>query len=163
MGFLTIAVICAFYYWTAFPEKSGDLFPKTDDGYYNLVTRGFLKGQLAMDLPADPELAQLDNPWDPNERGALGKLDVSYYRSRYFLYFGVSPVVLLFLPVRLLTGHFVTETLACVIFASIGFVTSAWLLLSVGRRYFSRVRAPVLIACLLAMGQGSVAGFPAQT
>jgi hypothetical protein len=154
-SWLSIALVLAmswFYFWTAAPEWQPELIARQDDGYYNLLARGFLRGHLSLDAKADPYLATLKNPWDPGQRGDHGLPDASYFHGRYYLYHGVSPEILLFLPFRILTGRFVSQTLACPIFATCGLMVSAWLLLAVQRRYFPRAPAPLILASIVAAG-----------
>jgi hypothetical protein len=87
-----IAAAVWFYLWTVRPEASGGLVAAHSDHYFNLLTRGFLKGQLPLDVPVDPVLATLKNPWNAAERGNHGLHDATYYRGAYHLYFGVRPV-----------------------------------------------------------------------
>jgi len=141
-----------FYTWTVLPEPRPGLVGKDGNGYYNLQTRGFLKGELSLDMPADPFLATLKNPWDPAQREGHGPHDASYYRGRYYMYFGVTPVVLLFLPFRLLTGQFIDESLASLVFSLVGFAISAALVVALRRRYFPRSPMLALAGAILCVG-----------
>ncbi len=142
-----------FYVWTVRPEPSGDPFLTRDgEGYYNLLTRGFQQGRLSLDREADPMLATLKNPWDPMKRGAHGMHDVSYFHGRYYLYFGVTPILVLFLPFRLLTGMYVDESCASLIFAWVGLLASFGLLAAIRARYFPRLPSLAMAGCTLAVG-----------
>ncbi len=147
-----LAAIGWFYLWTAIPEWRPGYIDHTGGGYYNLLMRGFTKGSLSLDLPADPLLAKMNNPWDPVERGDHGLHDASYYNGRYFLYFGPAPVFLIFLPFHLLTGQFLSETLACPIFAFLGLCASVWLVMAVRRRYFPASSEIAAVLCVPALG-----------
>jgi hypothetical protein len=147
-----VVAIGWFYFWTAVPEWHPGLLGTRSDGYYNLLTRGFMKGHLYLDIAADPFLATLKNASDPAARGAHGMHDASYYRGHYYLYFGVAPVVLLFLPFRLLTGHFIDESLASPMFACVGLLASVWLLDRIRRRYFPGSAGWAAAGCVLALG-----------
>ncbi len=49
----------------------------------------------------------MENPYDANNRIAIGaktKWDTAFYNNKYYVYFGVVPVLVLFLPYYLLTG-----------------------------------------------------------
>jgi hypothetical protein len=147
-----VLTIGGFYFWTAVPEWRPGLIAGHDDGYYNHLARGFLGGHLYLDVAADPYLATLANPWDPAQRGDRAIADTSYFRGRYYIYFGVSPEVLLFLPFRLLTGKFINDALAAPLFACVGWIASAYLLLDLRRRYFQRASEGLVAACLVALG-----------
>ena len=75
---------------------------------YEDITESFLKGKLYFEYAVDEKLLTLKNPYDPVERDASGAKyhwDCSFYNGRYYMYFGVVPVLLVFLPYRLITGH----------------------------------------------------------
>ena len=153
---LLVLAICSFYLWTSFPEWKPGLISARDDGYYNLLVRGFLQGHLYLDAQADPFLATLSNPWDINQRGDRGLPDSSYFQGHYYIYYGVTPAVVLFLPFRLLTGRYLAETLGTGVFACAGFVASAWIVLFLRRRYFARASGWAVAACVLALGLGDM-------
>ena len=93
-----IGVTAAFYFWTVAPEKPRQLFSIEGANYYNLLSRGFLKGELSLDVPDDPILATLANPYDPVQRAGHGLHDASYFQGKFYLYFGVTPALVLFVP-----------------------------------------------------------------
>lgn len=70
---------------------------------YELVAEAILNGHINIDNgDVDPLLLQMDNPYDPQARVDLGvdyRWDTAYYHGHYYMYFGVVPVFLLFLPV----------------------------------------------------------------
>jgi len=78
------------------------------DNHYNLLVRGFQHGQLSLDKVAPPQLATLPDPYDPVANGRYrtgnGLHDMTYYKGRLYLYFGVAPALLLFWPWAALTG-----------------------------------------------------------
>ena len=64
----------------------------------------------------------MDNPYSPQERSKLGVSflwDHALYNGHYYMYFGVVPVLLLFLPWRLLTGSSLTTYHATQIFVAL--------------------------------------------
>src|SRR5690242_16165287 len=82
---------------------------------YNLLVDGFRAGQLSPKLDAPPGLPALADPYDPGANSVFrgdsftgtGRLhDLSYYRGRLYLYFGVAPALLLFWPYEMVTGHY---------------------------------------------------------
>lgn len=72
---------------------------------YEKMTQAILDGHLYLDIEVSPELAALENPYDPfqrNEAGASFSWDHAFYQGHYYMYFGVVPVFLLFLPCKLI-------------------------------------------------------------
>jgi tetratricopeptide (TPR) repeat protein len=136
------------------------LSPNPADAYYNLLVQGFRNGHLSLRKDAPEGFARLPDPYDP----AANKLyrfgpdrlhDLSYYHGRFYLYFGVTPAVILFWPYNALTGHYLFHRQAVVFFCSIGFLAVASLLWSVWRRYFGKIGVGVAAACVLALGLAS--------
>ena len=131
--------------------------PDAADNYYNLLVDGFRVGQLSVKKEVPPELARLADPYDPaghfRYQGPPYRLgDLSYYKGRLYLYFGVTPALLLFWPYVALTGHYLLHKQAVTIFFSLGFLVSVGLLRALWRRYFNDVSIGVVAACALALG-----------
>ena len=82
--------------------------------------------------------------------GAVG--DMSYYKGKIYLYFGVTPALVLFWPYVTLTGHYLSDKDAVVIFFALGFLVAAGLVCAVWRRYFPEVSVWVAAVGILALG-----------
>jgi len=67
--------------------------------YYDSLAKGFEYKTLSVAMTPDPRLAELENPYDPqNWRGTIQvPMDISYYKGRYYLYWGPAPAFILFL------------------------------------------------------------------
>ena len=75
----------------------------------------FEKGQIELDLDVDPALDELENPYDRDERDAkevASHWDRAYYNGKYYSYFGLSPLFMVYYPVYLLTGMLPTASLS---------------------------------------------------
>ena len=76
---------------------------------YELITEAFLAGQLHFQYQyIDNRLVAMENPYDAEARDRLGVdyyWDHAFYDGQYYMYFGVVPVLLAFLPYRLITGQ----------------------------------------------------------
>ena len=130
---------------------------KPADTYYNLLVQGFRDGQLSLKKEVPAGLAQLSDPYDPAANvlyrsDFCGTLDLSYYRGRFYLYFGVTPALILFWPFVALTGHYLLHRQAVPIFCAISFLVSVGLLRALWRRYFPEANFLVVAACALALG-----------
>ncbi|HWA10161.1 MAG TPA: hypothetical protein VG838_11980 [Opitutaceae bacterium] len=114
-------------------------FSRQSVRYYHLLADGFLAGRTSLLLEPPPELAKMADPYDPVQRGDLGIHDGTYYKGRYYLYFGVGPEVALFLPFRVLTGVHFSENLGVGLFCAGGYVCAVALFLGLRRRFFPAV------------------------
>lgn len=78
---------------------------------YYMLTEALLQGEFFL-LDSPPEgLIKLENPYDYKERLELSQRtgekiywDIGYYEGKYFVYFGVGPVLFFYLPYYVLTG-----------------------------------------------------------
>ena len=144
--------------WDARPGLLEARAAQPADTYYNLLVRGFHAGQLNLKSEVPPGLAALADPYDPaaNSEYRLADRypvhDLSYYNGKLYLYFGVTPALLLFWPYAIATGHYLSHTEAAVILCALGFLAAVGVLLSVWRRCFAEVSFFVLIAAILAVG-----------
>ncbi|MGO9608079.1 MAG: tetratricopeptide repeat protein, partial [Verrucomicrobiia bacterium] len=133
------------------------------DTSYNLLVQGFRAGQLNLKKEVPPRFARLADPYDPAANGlyqnfAYRLRDLSYYQGRFYIYFGVTPALILFWPFVALTGHYLFDRQAVTIFCAIGLLASLGLLRALWRRYFPEVSVWVVAACALALGL--VSGLP---
>ncbi|HXC36487.1 MAG TPA: tetratricopeptide repeat protein [Candidatus Acidoferrales bacterium] len=115
------------------------VFSKANEDNYNLLVQGFSAGQLNLKEDAPPGLAKLSDPYDPNANAPYlgGKIDdLTYYKGKLYLYFGVTPALVFFWPYHAITGYFLSERAAVAFFMGIGFAAIAGVLRDVRRRYF---------------------------
>jgi hypothetical protein len=124
------------------------------DTYYNLLVQGFQSGQLTVQREPPPELVRLADPYANSPYRMLDHSpvgDITFYHGKLYLYFGITPVLLLFWPYVALTGHFLLHKDAVVIFCSEGFLASVGLLYALWRRYFAQVNFGVMLAGTVAL------------
>jgi len=124
---------------------------------YNLLVEGFQDGHLGLRKAVPSGLAQLAEPYDPaaNHPYRIPPTladDLSYYRGRFYLYFGATPALLLFWPWASLTGHYLLHRSAVALFCTVGYLATVGILRAVWRRYFPEVSPWVAAASALALG-----------
>lgn len=146
-----------FYFWTATSSGAGRGFQIVGLDYYNLQTDGFLEGQLSLKYAGDPGIAQLKDPYDPAQNAPYRVMDMSYYQGRYYIYFGPTPVLLLFAPWRLLAGVALPSHLAAVAFAAAGYGVALLLLARLRRRHFPELGTGAWVFAALVLGLASMA------
>ncbi len=111
-------------------------FESFDQTSGNQITQelvdAFEAGQVELlDKPSD-ELLALENPYDWSERSNAGvsyKWDHLLFDGKYYSYYGIAPVLILFLPYHLATGFYFPTTWAVLIFGGLGiaFLSLAYL------------------------------------
>lgn len=82
-----------------------------DPNQYQHLADALIHGRTWLDLPVDPSLPAMDNPYNYFERrylaanqGAQYYWDYAYSQGHYYCYFGVVPALLTFVPYQLITG-----------------------------------------------------------
>jgi Tetratricopeptide repeat len=137
--------------------------PHPRDAAYNQLARGLLEGHLyaARDVPA--ALAHLPDPYDPAATMVLREdprfrlQDFSYVKGRLYLYFGIAPALLVFIPWHLLTGGWLPHWAAVVFLCSGGVLVNLSLVSAIRRRTLPRGPEWIGAACTLILGLGSYA------
>ncbi|MGA2604669.1 MAG: tetratricopeptide repeat protein [Verrucomicrobiia bacterium] len=155
-AWISLATVCALvigvYAYTAHEGAYTQPILDAASSYYNLLVQGFRAGQLNLKEEAPLVLAQLADPYTYSPLRPGNMLDLSYYKGKLYLYFGVTPAVILFWPYVALTGHYLFFKEAVVLFCVVGFLASAGLLCALWRRHFAEVNVAVVAAGTLALG-----------
>ncbi|MBQ2719829.1 MAG: hypothetical protein IJF73_07170 [Clostridia bacterium] len=130
---------------------------------YQALARQLAVGEVT--YPAEPPdfLKEMDNPYDTAlrdelaaETGEFYRWDTAYYEGSYYVYFGVVPVLLLYLPFYLLTGLDLPNDMAILAFAILYLIS----MFALVRRVILRHRPDLsflsylLLAVLLAVAGG---------
>lgn len=87
---------------------------------YKMLAEAFLSGQTYLKEEPSELLKSLKSPYDTNDRKSVFSgteekylWDVAYYNQKYFVYFGVCPVLMYYLPYYVLTGTHI-KTSVCI-------------------------------------------------
>ncbi len=135
--------------------------PEPRDAAYNLLARGLLSGHLSIDKQAPEALTRLGDPYDPEANRTLREdpryrlHDLTYRGGKLYLYFGVAPAALVFIPWHLLTGGWLPHWAAVVLLCSLGLAVNVRLVGSVRRRSFPAAPEWVTPLLVLVLGLGS--------
>ncbi len=145
-------------YCAAAQEKMTEPYPleKPVESYgcYVQLFDAFQKGQLHIDMDAQAELiGSLENPLRPlAAREALGigtyqpSWDRALYEGKFYVYFGVAPVLLVYYPFYFLTGALPTDATLMGILSVAGIAFMTLLFLELLRRFAPN--APFLLVLL---------------
>ena len=108
---------------------------------YAELAKAMAHGQLYLDVEPPEWLQNMDDPYDKGARDEAQKetgepylFDVAYHDGHYYVYFGVVPVLLFYLPFFLLTGANFPTAIG-VLIAVVGFVLGCSALLDRFARY----------------------------
>jgi hypothetical protein len=127
--------------------------------HFNQLVAGFRSGQLSLKQAPSPELAKLADSYDPVQNANYRLHDASYYDGKFYIYYGITPVLVLFWPYFDITGHFLSQKYAVAIFCAVGFLAGAVLVWQLRRRCFPSIGTGVFLSMVLAVGTVNVAAF----
>lgn len=150
---VAMAVVIGFYHWTV--ALNGGFNDWGDLDYYQHLVRGWRKGHLHIDIAPKPELLALPDPYDPAQNAIHKMGDVSLYRGKYYIYFGVTPALTLLAPYAILTGREMRMGTGAFVFVTLAFLAASGLWLAVRRRYFPGSSAWTAPLGVLALGFGT--------
>ena len=126
---------------------------------YELQAESFLNGHLYLDEEVSDELKAMENPYD-NVAREENKIDFrwdhAYYNEHYYMYFGVVPVFLTFLPYRIVTGKALTTYHATQLFTA-GIVIAFFVLFYyLRKKFFDKMPFAVYMILTTALTLASV-------
>jgi hypothetical protein len=153
-------IVCARFYFHFASDNGGSLHvTRTPVSYYSQLAEAFRHGRLSLLTQPPRELLALPDPYNPALNAPFRLHDASLYRGRYYLYFGPAPALVLYLPFQLLTGGYLLDEAAVLIFlmAGLGF----WLAVfhSAIREWFPHLSLPWTLLGGLAIGFCNTAPF----
>ena len=123
--------------------------------YYNeLVDRDYyatsfidslINGKVSLPEKPSQELIELKNPYDYSERKGIDYLwDVAYYKGNYYIYFGILPAILIFVPFKLIFGVNLTSVIVLVLFNVLLVFKLVQLLNILIKKYFKSISLGLL-------------------
>lgn len=153
---LFLWVLAGFVGWSycVNAQTSGPLTHRVPAGYYGFLTDAFVSGQVHLKIIPDPKLLRLADPY-AGPQGTSRPHDMSFYRGKFYLYYGVTPALVLFVPWHVLTGDHLSEYAVSTVFCYAGFLLSVFWLHGVRRRLFPEVASFWFLFCVTILGFGS--------
>lgn len=137
------------------PSKSVDYPLKGKPDLYGPYIQqfdAFQKGQLHLDVQVDPVLAALQNPYDTSLRDGAGAKylwDRAFYDGKYYSYFGVAPVILVYYPYYYITGKLPGDVFVCCVFALCAILFLVLLILTLVRLFCKKANFLLLLLGIL--------------
>lgn len=113
---------------------------------YAELAKSFTQGKLYLSEEPPDYLKTMDDPYDKGSRDEMQKqtgekylFDVAYYDGHYYVYFGVVPVLLFYLPFYLLAGSNFPTAIGVLIMLILFIIGISVLLDRFARYHFKRV------------------------
>ncbi len=137
---LGMIILLLGFLMTLCPLWNGEIPAQRDQ--YEMITEAFLEGRLDFGYEPDPKLLAMENPYDAELRKALGvsfHYDHAFFQGKYYMYFGVVPVFLAFMPYRLLSGHALVTWQATFLFDAVFVIGLALYLYWLMKKFFPKM------------------------
>ncbi len=116
------------------------------------LVEAFENGSTSLLEKPSEELNSFDTPYTGDARDKSGleyQWDHVYFNGEYYSYYGIAPVVLLFLPYHKLTGYYFPDSMAVLLFALIGIIGLTKLYREFLKKLFPKTPTGIAIAGLI--------------
>ncbi len=170
---VVIFVVVSYFYWASISPLPAKV-SKYADGYYQLLGDSFLSGHVNVPVNPPSYFFKLPNPYDPNQNSkARGWClyngtnytcsyllhDLSFYKNKFYLYFGPLPVIAFYIPFKLLTNYYPSDTVGVLFFLSIGFIFQFALMIKIRNTFFSWLPESWLLLAGIVLGIANNSSF----
>jgi hypothetical protein len=132
------------------------------NGYYDLLARSFVAGNVRLPLEPSPALLALPDPFSDQVNRPFRLLDAVLYNRHYYLYHGATPALLLFTPWYLLTKQDLPENFTAFLLTLGGYLFLAALYTDVLTVLSIRLPLGLYTLFLIALGIGQSVPFLLQ-
>ena len=157
--------------YSVFGFRDNELAAEWLKMYSHHMTDALLKKQLYLDIEVPQALLEAERPYDNVYRSQHGVFlnynmkpsntfestilgDHAYYKSKYYSSMGMVPILVLFAPYKLITGHYLPTSLGAFLFGSIATVLLLLLWKQIAQNYlktlpyfFFLISGAALYAC----------------
>ncbi|MBQ9885289.1 MAG: hypothetical protein IJM37_00295 [Lachnospiraceae bacterium] len=109
----------------------------------------FEAGQVSLLKTPSDKMMSLENPYDYSQRIAANvnseAWDHCLYNGKYYSYYGIGPVLTLFLPYHKLTGYYFSTEWAVLIYSIIGIIFLSKLYRAFVSKFFAKTRSSLVV------------------
>lgn len=125
-----LIMLIAVSFWISYASRGGSYsiledFNSTEGNQITQdIVDAFADGKVTMNIEMNDKLLALENPYDKSQREAE---QIGYYlwdhllfEGEYYSYYGIAPVLTLFLPYHLMTGYYFPSVWAVWLFGAFG-------------------------------------------
>ncbi len=150
-----IGILCLFYANSVeklqFLSKGGDIYNKG-------LVDALLEGHTDLNYEASDGLRSLENPYDASirEKEKVEYIwDTAYYNGNTYVYYGVIPVLLFYLPAKVLTGQYLETGCLVPVFFSIYVIFMMLIFMKIAGRAMRGLPYGMYLAYECVVGGGS--------
>ncbi|MBP1592607.1 MAG: hypothetical protein ILP22_11265 [Oscillospiraceae bacterium] len=118
------------------------------------IVDSFEHGRVDIMTEMNPKLLELENPYDWSQRtDEVGSYpwDHLLYNGKYYSYYGIAPVLLVFLPYHLITGYYFPSVWSVFFFGMFGIIFLTKFYLCLADKFFKKISASLVLSGFLIM------------
>lgn len=150
--FICVLIFIQIFISVSVGTINDELVQKKYNEQYKELTNSLINGKVNLDIDVDEKLLKLENPYDLSSRlesGTEYNHDTAFYKGKYYVYFGVAPVIIYYLPYKLITGIYLCDYIVNIIDFIILSISIIFLFKNICEKYFKNT--PVIIYGLLSL------------
>ena len=158
--YLCLIILVLFFSWFCVYTSVSEDYSETPANlqYNKYLVDALISGRTNIDFGHPEKLINAEKPYDyfwlnsnGYESGVDWAWDISYYKGKYYTYYGLVPVVLLYLPYKLITGNYLSHNTGVFVFAAIAVVFLALLWRFLVKKYMPNARFIFYLLSFLAL------------
>jgi len=136
---ITLVIIGVIYFWIS----SGGTWHFGQESYYGDLADAILKGKINLLIePKEPYL-----------------LDLSIYKGKYYLYWGIVPALMFNIPARLISNSKMPDAFSVLIYTYGTLLFSVGILYYLRRIFFKEVNFWILNISVITIGLGNISPY----
>lgn len=150
---ITLIIGCILGVFAANNQYFKETILPNQQQYYKL-TDAIRNKRLYVGEETNPEVLNMNNPYDTVERykiaaqkGVSFNWDHSFYKGKYYVYFGIGPVLLFYLPFNLLTNTNVSNMFVSIILIALSIFSITYLLYMICKKWFKDTKLLTFLMC----------------
>jgi len=157
---ISILIVCSYYFFLSrnffhsesfYPAKNITHYYSCCN-YYNLLVDSFKQKKLYI-LATKIDQAKRDFFIKKNNNETrLSLLDVSYYKEKLYLYFGITPILLFYLPFNLITNIYLTDKFLVFLLSCLIFLIYLFLINKISKNIIKNIPVNIFILSIFLIG-----------
>lgn len=123
-------------------NSSGQIGTVTESQMTRELVDAFESGHVYLNEKVPKSLLDLKNPYDWNARLRITEpleWDHLLFEGKYYSYYGIAPVALVFLPYHMVTGKYFPSAIACIMFTLIGLLFLGMAYWAIVKKWFKKL------------------------
>ena len=133
----------------------------SDNMYNKGIVDSIINGKLYLLNDPSEKFMNLKDPYDTFSRKSLSRAedyvwDSAYYNGHQYVYFGILPVILLFLPFYAITGIYLKTEYVVFLFSVFALILLKEILLKIIDKYFKDIPFKIVMLSLIILLSGSL-------